>query len=157
MNLQYTFHRAHLERLARIEGAAYRPALVPPVAVAPESVTVVEDLKPRRMWFEILSERIIDREPRIAEIQDAVCKYFKVSKALLLSSRRDNSLVIPRHIGMYLARELTSKSFPEIGRRFHRDHTVPIYAGRKIAGLILSDPCIAYDVGHIAAVLGECG
>lgn len=159
-SLQQALHQAHLARLARIESRAYRPAPAVPVVVPkPEQVAPPGsgEIKSRGCWFWILSDRVVDREPRVSEIQDTVCKYFDLSKAHLLSSRRNSQIVMPRHIGMYLARELTSKSFPEIGRLFHRDHTVPIFAARKIAKLLLRDLSIAYDVAHIAAALGERG
>ena len=57
-------------------------------------------------------------------IQTAVCKFFKISKNEMLSSRRSRYLVRPRQTAIYLTKILTSKSLPEIGREFsNRDHT----------------------------------
>ena len=60
-------------------------------------------------------------------------KHFGVNRGDLLSSRRNRSIVRPRQIGMYLAKSLTARSLPEIGRRFGgRDHTTVLHAIRKI-------------------------
>ena len=60
-------------------------------------------------------------------IQTEVCKFFKISKNEMLSSRRSRYLVRPRQTAIYLAKSLTSKSLPEIGRAFaNRDHTLSL-------------------------------
>ena len=57
-------------------------------------------------------------------IQSLVCKFFKISKTEMLSSRRSRYLVRPRQTAIYLTKLLTTKSLPEIGRDFsNRDHT----------------------------------
>jgi chromosomal replication initiator protein len=75
-------------------------------------------------------------EPRRVKIDDIlriVSRHFAVSKSDILSQRRHRSVVWPRQIGMYLAKQLTSRSLPEIGRRFgDRDHTTVLHAIRKI-------------------------
>ncbi len=75
-------------------------------------------------------------EPRRVKIDDIlriVSRHYSVSKADILSQRRHRSVVWPRQIGMYLAKQLTSRSLPEIGRRFgDRDHTTVLHAIRKI-------------------------
>ena len=64
-----------------------------------------------------------------------VSRHFGVSKGDLLSQRRHRSVVWPRQIGMWLAKQLTARSLPEIGRRFgNRDHTTVLHAIRKIEG-----------------------
>lgn len=77
-------------------------------------------------------------EPRRIKIEDIlriVSRHFGVSKGDLLSQRRHRSVVWPRQIGMYLAKQLTARSLPEIGRRFgNRDHTTVLHAIRKIEG-----------------------
>ena len=66
-------------------------------------------------------------------IQTLVCKYFKISKNEMLSSRRSRYLVRPRQIAIYLTKILTSKSLPEIGREFsNRDHTTIIHSVKTI-------------------------
>ena len=75
-------------------------------------------------------------EPRRVKIDDIlriVSRHYSVSKADILAQRRHRSVVWPRQIGMYLAKQLTSRSLPEIGRRFgDRDHTTVLHAIRKI-------------------------
>ncbi len=66
-------------------------------------------------------------------IQTIVCKFFKISKNEMLSSRRSRYLVRPRQTAIYLAKMLTSKSLPEIGRAFsNRDHTTVIHSVKTI-------------------------
>jgi len=74
-------------------------------------------------------------------IQTLVCKYFKISKNEMLSSRRSRYLVRPRQTAIYLAKVLTSKSLPEIGREFsNRDHTTIIHSVKTIEKLKEKDP-----------------
>jgi len=69
-------------------------------------------------------------------IQTKVCKFFKISKSEMLSSRRSRYLVRPRQTAIYLTKILTSKSLPEIGREFsNRDHTTIIHSVRTIEKL----------------------
>ena len=66
-------------------------------------------------------------------IQTTVCKFFKISKNEMLSSRRSRYLVRPRQVAIYLTKILTSKSLPEIGREFsNRDHTTIIHSVKTI-------------------------
>ena len=69
----------------------------------------------------------------IENIQTLVCKYFKISKNEMLSSRRSRYLVRPRQVAIYLSKILTTKSLPEIGREFsNRDHTTVIHSVKTI-------------------------
>ena len=72
----------------------------------------------------------------IQDIQNLVCKYFKISKNEMLSPRRSRYLVRPRQIAMYLSKNLTSKSLPDIGREFsNRDHTTVIHSVKVVEKL----------------------
>ena len=72
----------------------------------------------------------------IDSIQTIVCKFFKISKNEMLSSRRSRYLVRPRQTAIYLTTILTSKSLPEIGREFsNRDHTIIIHSVKTIEKL----------------------
>ena len=74
-------------------------------------------------------------------IQTLVCKFFKISKNEMLSSRRSRYLVRPRQTAIYLTKILTSKSLPEIGREFsNRDHTTIIHSVKTIEKLKENDP-----------------
>ena len=73
-------------------------------------------------------------------IQSLVCKFYKISKTEMLSSRRSRYLVRPRQIAIYLTKILTSKSLPEIGRDFsNRDHTTVIHSIKTIENLKKND------------------
>ncbi len=73
-------------------------------------------------------------------IQSLVCKFFKISKNEMLSSRRSRYLVRPRQTAIYLTKILTSKSLPEIGREFsNRDHTTIIHSVKTIEKLKQND------------------
>ena len=74
-------------------------------------------------------------------IQTLVCRFFKISKNEMLSSRRSRYLVRPRQTAIYLTKILTSKSLPEIGREFsNRDHTTIIHSVKTIEKLKANDP-----------------
>jgi chromosomal replication initiator protein len=84
---------------------------------------------------------------RIEEIQRMVARQYNVSRADLLSSRRTANVVRPRQVAMYLAKTLTLRSLPEIGRRFGgRDHTTVLHAVRKIENLVHSDTALAEEI-----------
>ena len=83
---------------------------------------------------------IHENKVTIDKIQTIVCKYFKISKNEMLSSRRSRYLVRPRQTAIYLAKMLTSKSLPEIGRCFsNRDHTTVIHSVKTIERLRKED------------------
>tara|TARA_Y100001970_G_scaffold105480_1_gene132161 strand:+ start:15297 stop:16724 length:1428 start_codon:yes stop_codon:yes gene_type:complete len=83
---------------------------------------------------------INENKVTIDNIQTIVCKYFKISKNEMLSSRRSRYLVRPRQTAIYLAKMLTSKSLPEIGRYFsNRDHTTVIHSVKTIDKLRKED------------------
>jgi len=84
---------------------------------------------------------------RIEDIQRIVARQYNVSRADLLSSRRTANVVRPRQVAMYLAKILTLRSLPEIGRRFGgRDHTTVLHAVRKIENLASSDSALAEEI-----------
>ena len=84
---------------------------------------------------------------KIEEIQRVVARQYNVSRADLLSSRRTANVVRPRQVAMYLAKTLTLRSLPEIGRRFGgRDHTTVLHAVRKIENLVNNDTSLAEEI-----------
>jgi chromosomal replication initiator protein len=84
---------------------------------------------------------------RIEDIQRVVARQYNVSRADLLSSRRTANVVRPRQVAMYLAKILTLRSLPEIGRRFGgRDHTTVLHAVRKIETLATNDSALAEEI-----------
>ena len=97
-----------------------------------------------------IRDLIRPQEPKrikIEEIQRIVARQYNVSRADLLSSRRTANVVRPRQVAMYLAKQLTLRSLPEIGRRFGgRDHTTVLHAVRKIENLVNSDTSLAEEI-----------
>ena len=83
-------------------------------------------------------------------IQTLVCKFFKISKNEMLSSRRSRYLVRPRQTAIYLTKILTSKSLPEIGREFsNRDHTTIIHSVKTIEKLKQKDPEMVDNINKL--------
>ena len=93
---------------------------------------------------------------RIEDIQRIVARQYNVSRADLLSSRRTANVVRPRQVAMYLAKVLTLRSLPEIGRRFGgRDHTTVLHAVRKIEALVARDTALSEEVESLKRQLQE--
>jgi len=83
-------------------------------------------------------------------IQTLVCKYFKISKNEMLSSRRSRYLVRPRQVAIYLSKILTTKSLPEIGREFsNRDHTTVIHSVKTIEKLKCDNTEISNGISYL--------
>ena len=83
-------------------------------------------------------------------IQSLVCKFFKISKNEMLSSRRSRYLVRPRQTAIYLTKLLTSKSLPEIGREFsNRDHTTVIHSIKTIKNLKKNDTELCANIDSL--------
>ena len=97
--------------------------------------------------------RSIDRKTTIDEIQKKVAEYFNISVKELQSSRRARTVARPRQIAMYLAKQLTSRSLPEIGRKFDRDHTTVMHAVRKVEELVVEDSSLAENVDTLRRML----
>ena len=93
---------------------------------------------------------ISENKVTIDLIQTLVCKFFKISKNEMLSSRRSRYLVRPRQTAIYLTKILTSKSLPEIGREFsNRDHTTIIHSVKTIEKLKESDKDMAENIDKL--------
>ena len=93
--------------------------------------------------------RSYDKRTTIDEIQKKVAEYFNISVREMQSSRRARTVARPRQIAMFLAKQLTSRSLPEIGRKFDRDHTTVMHAVRKIEELIVHDSSLAENVDSL--------
>ena len=93
---------------------------------------------------------------RIEDIQKIVARQFNVSKNDLLSNRRTRVIVRPRQIAMYLAKVMTPRSLPEIGRRFGgRDHTTVLHAVRKIESMTSDDQTLAHEIELLKRLILE--
>ncbi len=96
------------------------------------------------------------RKVKIEDIQRIVARHYNVSRGDLLSSRRTANVVRPRQVAMYLAKTLTLRSLPEIGRRFGgRDHTTVLHAVRKIENLVGNDTALAEEIEALKRQLQE--
>lgn len=111
------------------------------------------------MADDVIRDLVRPADPRRIRVEDIlriVAKHYGVSRADLLSSRRTANVVRPRQIAMYLAKTLTLRSLPEIGRRFGgRDHTTVLHAVRKIEGLVQGDHALAEEIEILKRLLQE--
>jgi chromosomal replication initiator protein len=95
-----------------------------------------------------------DRRITIEEIQKKVSDHFGLKVADLNSARRSRAIARPRQVAMYLSKKLTTKSLPEIGRKFGgKDHTTVIHAVKKIDELCGGDACFAEEVELLSKML----
>ncbi len=90
----------------------------------------------------------------VDKIQNVVSNYFNISLSEMLSQRRSRPLARPRQVAMYLAKKMTSRSLPEIGRRFaNRDHTTVIHAVKTITRLSEQDDEMKKNLNQIKSIL----
>ena len=98
--------------------------------------------------------RANDRRVTIEEIQKKVAEHFNVKLADMHSARRARAVARPRQVAMYLAKQLTTRSLPEIGRKFGgRDHTTVMHAVRKIDELRAVDSGFSEDIELLRRML----
>ena len=92
----------------------------------------------------------------VDKIQNIVSNFYSISLSEMLSQRRSRPLARPRQIAMYLAKKLTTRSLPEIGRRFaNRDHTTVIHAVKTINRLSEKDDELKKNINEIKSILME--
>ena len=100
-------------------------------------VGILKGIFPKPVVHDIL--RANDRKVTIEEIQKRVAEHFNIRLSEMYSSRRARAVARPRQIAMYLSKQLTARSLPEIGRKFGgRDHTTVMHAVKKI-GLLMTE------------------
>jgi chromosomal replication initiator protein len=98
--------------------------------------------------------RANDRRVTIEEIQKRVAEHFNIKVSDMHSARRSRAVARPRQVAMYLAKQLTPRSLPEIGRKFGgRDHTTVMHAVRKVDELRSADSSFAEDVELLRRML----
>jgi chromosomal replication initiator protein len=110
--------------------------------------------------IEILLKHLVksgeQKRVRIEDIQKVVSRHYNVSKNDLLSNRRTRVIVRPRQIAMYLAKALTPRSLPEIGRRFGgRDHTTVLHAVRKVEKMFSDDVKLSHEIELLKRLIME--
>lgn len=133
--------------IREIEGAFNR--LVAQATLVGRDITV-------EMAREVLSDllRSNNRRVTVEDIQKQVASYYNIRTADMFSARRSRTVARPRQIAMYLSKDLTTFSYPEIGRRFGgRDHTTIMHAVRKVGELLRDDAEIADDISTLKANL----
>lgn len=147
---QLAEHRAHAARQKRL---GCKTVATPQVRFisAPKAIVMPPE---SHFWFSILEEiEPVEREISCADIKRAIASHFEVSVRDLISARRTANVILPRQIGIYLAKELTLLSLPQIGRNFGgRDHTTVLHAIHKIAAL-LNDSEVAEAIKQVRSVL----
>jgi len=98
--------------------------------------------------------RANDRRVTIEEIQKRVAEHFNIRLTDMYSARRARAVARPRQVAMYLSKQLTARSLPEIGRKFGgRDHTTVMHAVKKVEELRQTDACFAEDVDLLRRLL----
>jgi len=98
--------------------------------------------------------RAHNRRVTIDEIQKKVAEHFNIRISDMHAAKRSRTIVRPRQIAMYLAKKLTSKSLPEIGRSFGgRDHTTVMHGVQKVEELMAEDPSLSADVELLRRML----
>lgn len=133
--------------IRELEGALNR--IVAHADVAKQEITL-------ESTQEVLQDllRAHDRRITIDEIQRKVAEHYNLRMTDMHSARRARNVARPRQVAMYLAKQLTSRSLPEIGRKFGgRDHTTVMHAVRKVEELMDDDAQIAQDVDVIRRAL----
>ena len=117
------------------------------------SFTRIYNKKPNIPEVKVILKDLLNNSENkvtVEAIQSASCKYFKINKNEMLSSRRSRYLVRPRQVAIYLTKMLTSKSLPEIGRYFaNRDHTTVIHSVKTIEKLKEKDSDISISIDNI--------
>lgn len=123
-------------------------------------VAAQADLVGREISIECCQEvlhdvlRANDRRVTIEEIQKRVAEHFNIRLTDMYSARRARAVARPRQVAMYLAKQLTSRSLPEIGRKFGgRDHTTVMHAVKKVEELRQLDSAFADDVDLLRRLL----
>lgn len=169
----------HAEHLARRARMAPPRALLPPPLPAPTpyvripllDVTrggraaaavarrrgVVDDLMASAPFVPGLAHK--PARPRVTTMQEilvAVCVFYSTSSYAIKSSKRTANIVLPRHIFVFLAKRLTTKSLPEIGRFLGgRDHTTVLHAFRRIERMAEHSPLLAGDLADLTVALAQ--
>jgi chromosomal replication initiator protein len=96
-----------------------------------------------------------EKRVTVDDIQKATAEHFGLKQADLLSERRTRAVARPRQAAMWLAKQLTTRSLPDIGRRFGgRDHTTVLHAVRRIDELKAADPQLTADLEALLRKLG---
>ena len=141
--------RCYLDAKSKLWGPRPKPIrfVPPPPSIPKNDLPVHAPVRKRVVERPNDSDKF---ETEIARIQRYVCTYYDISRADLLSARRDAKVIKPRHVAAYLCKTLTLKSLPDIGRRFGgRDHTTILNSVKKITVKLATDEDLAKDIKTI--------
>jgi len=144
--LEFLAHKI-VSNIRELEGGLNRVVAYSDLVGRPISLEMAQD---------VLSDLLRANERRITidDIQRRVADYYNLRLADLLSARRARVVARPRQVAMYLSKQLTTRSLPEIGRKFGgRDHTTVMHAVRKIEELKIADTAIREDVDMLWRML----
>jgi len=144
--LEFLAHKI-VSNVRELEGALNRIAAHATLIGRPVTLETTQEL-----LHDLL--RANDRRVTIEEIQRRVAEHFNIKLADMHSERRARAVARPRQVAMYLAKQLTTRSLPEIGRKFgNRDHTTVMHAVRKIEELCTTDAGFSEDVELLRRML----
>ena len=130
-----------------MEGALNRLAVHASIQDSKISVDLVKDVLKDLL-------RTNSRKITIDEIQKKVVEHYNIKLSDMHSPRRSRSVARPRQVAMYLAKSITTRSLPEIGRKFGgRDHTTVIHAIKTIEEIMVNDPNLAEDIELLTRIL----
>ena len=130
-----------------MEGALNRLAVHASIQDSEISVDLVKDVLKDLL-------RTNSRKITIDEIQKKVVEHYNIKLSDMHSPRRSRSVARPRQVAMYLAKSITTRSLPEIGRKFGgRDHTTVIHAIKTIEEIMVNDPKLAEDIELLTRIL----
>ncbi|MGA9794622.1 MAG: chromosomal replication initiator protein DnaA [Rhizomicrobium sp.] len=145
-----------LERVADLEDASPRDL----IGVFTKLATYA-DLTKQPVTMEVVENTLGQRaigthKTSIEDIQRKTAEFYKLDLRDFQSAGRARRIARPRQVAMYLARKITSRSLPEIGKRFGgRDHTTVLHACRRIAALCEEDPLFKQEVDFLSSVLSK--
>ncbi len=130
-----------------MEGALNRLAVHASIQDSEISVDLVKDVLKDLL-------RTNSRKITIDEIQKKVVEHYNIKLSDMHSPRRSRSVARPRQVAMYLAKSITTRSLPEIGRKFGgRDHTTVIHAIKTIEEIMVNDPNLSEDIELLTRIL----
>jgi chromosomal replication initiator protein len=144
--LEYLAHKI-TSNVRELEGALNR--LIAHAALFNRDITL-------ESIHEVLADllKAHDRRVTIEEIQKRVSEHWNIRLTDMSSARRARAVARPRQVAMYLAKRLTSRSLPEIGRKFgNRDHTTVMHAVQRVTELMAADTAFAEDVELLRRML----
>jgi chromosomal replication initiator protein len=144
--LEFLAHRIS-SNVRELEGALTRIVVHASLIGQPITIETTQELLKDLL-------RANDRRVTIEEIQRRVAEHFNIKQADMQSPRRARQVARPRQVAMYLAKQLTTRSLPEIGRKFGgRDHTTVMHAVKKVEELCAADAAFLEDVELLKRML----